>query len=63
MSVCEGDYILTTSKWDELVWIWERTRAPKGCKVEITEGIVTVVPLATSHITASPNGSSGACTP
>jgi Uma2 family endonuclease len=47
MSVCEGDYILTSSKWDELVWIWERTRAPKGCKVEITEGIVTVVPLAT----------------
>ncbi|MFD7533870.1 Uma2 family endonuclease [Streptomyces sp. NPDC059849] len=31
-------------EWDDLVRIWEETDAPKGCKVEIIEGIVTVSP-------------------
>ncbi|WP_030747002.1 Uma2 family endonuclease [Streptomyces sp. NRRL F-5135] len=30
--------------WDDLVRIWTETDAPKGCKVEIIEGIVTVSP-------------------
>ncbi|GAA1160809.1 hypothetical protein GCM10009654_16460 [Streptomyces hebeiensis] len=30
--------------WDDLVRIWKETEAPKGCKVEIIEGIVTVSP-------------------
>ncbi|GAA3190452.1 MULTISPECIES: Uma2 family endonuclease [Streptomyces] len=29
-------------EWDGLVRIWEQTKAPVGCKVEIIEGIVTV---------------------
>ncbi|MDX3387286.1 Uma2 family endonuclease [Streptomyces niveiscabiei] len=41
----EGDYIRTDSEWDELVWIWERTEAPKGCKVEIVGGVITVTPV------------------
>ncbi|MGW0473898.1 Uma2 family endonuclease [Streptomyces coeruleorubidus] len=36
MSVLDGDYILTDNVWDELVWVWDQTDAPKGCKVEIT---------------------------
>ncbi|GHD11439.1 hypothetical protein GCM10010313_34570 [Streptomyces violarus] len=44
MSVPNGDYILTGNEWDELVWVWEQTHAPKGCKVEIIEGIITVAP-------------------
>ncbi|MYS91777.1 MULTISPECIES: Uma2 family endonuclease [Streptomyces] len=49
MSVLGGDYILTDNEWDELVWIWEQTDAPKGCKVEIIEGLVTVAPLCTNR--------------
>ncbi|GAA3250620.1 Uma2 family endonuclease [Streptomyces lavendulae] len=30
--------------WDSVVRLWEGTNAPKGCKVEIIEGIVTVAP-------------------
>lgn len=30
--------------WDSVVHLWEETGAPKGCKVEIIEGIVTVAP-------------------
>lgn len=48
MSVLDGDYILTDNVWDELVWVWGQTDAPKGCKVEIIEGIVTVAPLSTT---------------
>lgn len=42
----EGDYILADNAWDELVWVWRRTEAPKGCKVEIVEGLITVAPLS-----------------
>ncbi|MFC9131791.1 Uma2 family endonuclease [Streptomyces sp. NPDC057099] len=47
MSVLHGDCLLTGNEWDELVWIREQTRAPKGCKVEIIEGIITVTPHST----------------
>ncbi|AQT74075.1 MULTISPECIES: Uma2 family endonuclease [Streptomyces] len=30
--------------WDSAVGLWKGTGAPKGCKVEIIEGIVTVAP-------------------
>lgn len=30
--------------WDSVVRLWERMDVPKGCKVEIIEGIVTVAP-------------------
>ncbi|PAZ11445.1 restriction endonuclease [Streptomyces sp. SA15] len=46
MGVPDGDYIMADNEWDELVWIWEQTDAPKGCKVEIIEGLVTVTPLS-----------------
>ncbi|MFE2358662.1 Uma2 family endonuclease [Streptomyces parvulus] len=42
----EGDYILADNVWDEIVWVWRRTEAPRGCKVEIVEGLVTVAPLS-----------------
>jgi hypothetical protein len=42
----EGDYILADNVWDETVWVWRRTGAPKGCKVEIVEGLITVTPLS-----------------
>ncbi len=32
--------------WEDLVRIWEETDAPEGCKVEIVEGIVTVLPAS-----------------
>ncbi|RSN51312.1 restriction endonuclease [Streptomyces sp. WAC 04229] len=41
----DGDYILADNVWDEIVWVWRRTEAPRGCKVEIVEGLVTVAPL------------------
>ncbi|MEU7467402.1 hypothetical protein AB0A94_02365 [Streptomyces sp. NPDC044984] len=46
MDVCDGDYIKADNEWDELRWLRERTDAPKGCRVEIVEGLVTVTPLA-----------------
>ncbi|MFF5977637.1 Uma2 family endonuclease [Streptomyces olindensis] len=50
MSVLDGDYLKADTHWDELLWVWEQTQAPKGCKVEIIDGIVTVTTLAaTSH--------------
>ncbi|MFF8676691.1 Uma2 family endonuclease [Streptomyces sp. NPDC015237] len=42
----DGDYVLAENVWDEIVWIWRRTEAPRGCKVEIVEGLVTVAPLS-----------------
>ncbi|MDA5140643.1 Uma2 family endonuclease [Streptomyces sp. AD681] len=42
----DGDYILADNVWDELVWVWRRTEAPKACKVEIVEGLITVAPLS-----------------
>ncbi|MFB7089549.1 Uma2 family endonuclease [Streptomyces sp. NPDC056296] len=46
MREIEGDYILADNVWDETVWVWRRTEAPKGCKVEIVEGLITVTPLS-----------------
>ncbi|MEV6945246.1 hypothetical protein AB0N07_25220 [Streptomyces sp. NPDC051172] len=46
MDVSDGDYIKTDSEWDELVWVWRRTDVPKGCKVEIIEGLITVTPYS-----------------
>ncbi|MFG5720577.1 Uma2 family endonuclease [Streptomyces murinus] len=46
MDEFEGDYTLTASAWDELLWVWKRTDAPKGCKVEILQGLVTVAPYS-----------------
>lgn len=48
MSALDGDYLLTGSEWEELVWVREQTDTPKGCKVEIIDGLVTVTPLATT---------------
>ncbi|MFH9043121.1 Uma2 family endonuclease [Streptomyces sp. NPDC017966] len=55
MDVCDGDYVKADNEWDELRWIRERTDAPKGCRVEIVEGLVTVTPLARArhHIIAA----------
>ena len=47
MDTYDGDYLRTDDEWDELRWIRERTAAPKGCRVEIVEGLVTVTPSAT----------------
>lgn len=47
MDVYDGDGVKTDNEWDELRWIRERTEAPKGCRVEIVEGLVTVTPRAT----------------
>ncbi|WLW52664.1 Uma2 family endonuclease [Streptomyces sp. YU58] len=50
MDTFDGDYVMTDDVWEELVWVWGRTDAPKGCKVEIVDGIVIVTPLsAISH--------------
>ncbi|MFJ8183377.1 Uma2 family endonuclease [Streptomyces sp. NPDC096105] len=49
MDVLDGDYldyIDADDEWEELLWLWQRTQAPKGCRVELVEGIVTVTPLA-----------------
>ncbi len=42
----EGDYVLADNVWDETVWVWRQTEAPRGCKVEIVEGLITVAPLS-----------------
>lgn len=47
MHVYDGDYVKADTEWEELCWIRERTDAPKGCRVEIVDGLVTVTPLAT----------------
>ncbi|WP_217253269.1 Uma2 family endonuclease [Streptomyces sp. AC602_WCS936] len=46
MREIEGDYILADNVWDEIVWVWRQTEAPKGCKAEIVEGLITVAPLS-----------------
>ncbi|WP_431331377.1 Uma2 family endonuclease [Streptomyces sp. IPPR8] len=46
MRECEGDYVLADNVWDETVWVWRQTEAPRGCKVEIVEGLITVAPLS-----------------
>lgn len=47
MNEIDGDYIRTGSEWEELLWIWRNTDAPKGCKVEIVKGTISVTPLQT----------------
>ncbi|MGW3032532.1 Uma2 family endonuclease [Streptomyces sp. NPDC001178] len=44
MDVLDGDYIKADNEWDELVWVWQQTDVPKGCKAEIVEGLITVTP-------------------
>ncbi|MFE6591389.1 Uma2 family endonuclease [Streptomyces sp. NPDC057781] len=46
MREIDGDHIWADIPWDEIVWVWRRTEAPKGCKVEIVEGLITVTPLS-----------------
>ncbi|AZQ40657.1 Uma2 family endonuclease [Streptomyces cyaneochromogenes] len=46
MDVFEGDYISADSEWDELAWVWRQTDVPKGCKVEIIDGLITVTPYS-----------------
>lgn len=46
MDVIDGDYIMADNEWDELVWVWQQTDVPKGCKVEIIEGLITVTPYS-----------------
>lgn len=46
MDVCGGDYLQAEDAWEELVWVWKQTDAPKGCKVEIINGFVTVAPYS-----------------
>lgn len=38
--------ILADNVWDETVWVRRQTEAPRGCKVEIVEGLITVTPLS-----------------
>ncbi|MEV1066577.1 Uma2 family endonuclease [Streptomyces sp. NPDC050263] len=45
MSAHFGDYVLTDDDWDEAVWVWRHTVVPKGCRAEIIDGLVTVMPL------------------
>ncbi|NNN31657.1 Uma2 family endonuclease [Streptomyces sp. S3(2020)] len=44
--VIEGDYILADNEWDELAWVWGQTDVPKGCKVEIIDGLIIVTPYS-----------------
>jgi Uma2 family endonuclease len=44
--VIEGDYILADDEWDELTWVWGQTDVPKGCKVEIIDGLIIVTPYS-----------------
>ncbi|KUM77954.1 Uma2 family endonuclease [Streptomyces griseorubiginosus] len=46
MDVLDGDYLMTDSEWDELVWVWGQSDVPRGCRVEIIEGLVTVTPYS-----------------
>lgn len=62
MRELEGDYVLADNMWDELVWVWRRTEAPKACKVEIVEGLITVAPSPRSRTTWPPNAYSDAST-
>ncbi|MGI5377781.1 hypothetical protein ACQEV2_26750 [Streptomyces sp. CA-251387] len=39
MQMIEGDYIMADNEWDEIVWIWQQTDAPKGCRTEIIDGL------------------------
>ncbi|MCF3136613.1 Uma2 family endonuclease [Streptomyces olivochromogenes] len=50
MDSFDGDCLLTDNEWEELVWVWKQTDVPKGCKVEIVKGRITVAPYsAVSH--------------
>jgi Uma2 family endonuclease len=44
MREIDGDYVLAEDDWEEAVWVWRRTEAPRGCAVEIIDGVVTVTP-------------------
>ncbi|WP_189265840.1 Uma2 family endonuclease [Streptomyces fuscichromogenes] len=46
MGEFDADYIVADNEWDELVWLWQQTDVPKGCRVEIIDGLVMVTPLA-----------------
>ncbi|MFF1718888.1 Uma2 family endonuclease [Streptomyces sviceus] len=46
MDALDGDYVMADSEWDELVWVWRRTDVPKGCRVEILAGLITVTPYS-----------------
>ncbi|MFF4061680.1 Uma2 family endonuclease [Streptomyces sp. NPDC001668] len=37
---------MADTEWDELVWVWRRTDVPKGCRVEILAGLITVTPYS-----------------
>ncbi|MFI6441153.1 Uma2 family endonuclease [Streptomyces sp. NPDC050759] len=46
MDEYDGDYVMADNEWDELVWVWQRTDVPKGCRVEILAGLITVTPYS-----------------
>ncbi|MGW7405036.1 Uma2 family endonuclease [Streptomyces sp. NPDC054833] len=46
MDSFDGDCLLTDDEWEELVWVWKQTDVPKGCKVEIVKGLITVAPYS-----------------
>ncbi|MDH6516900.1 Uma2 family endonuclease [Streptomyces sp. SAI-135] len=56
MDVLDGDYIMTDSEWDELVWVWGQSDVPRGCRVEIIDGLIAVTPYSAQahHGTVEP---------
>lgn len=46
MGAIDIDYTVADDAWHELVWVWQQTHVPKGCKVEIIDGLITVIPLS-----------------
>lgn len=56
MDVLDGDYIMADSEWDELVWVWRQSEVPRGCRVEIIDGLIAVTPYSAQahHGTVEP---------
>ncbi|MFD3312872.1 Uma2 family endonuclease [Streptomyces sp. NPDC058694] len=55
MNTLTGDYLLTDDDWEELVWVWRQTDVPKGCRVEIIDGLIMVTHYSANahHVVAS----------
>ncbi|WP_343036122.1 hypothetical protein [Streptomyces cyaneogriseus] len=38
MREIEGDYVLADDDWDEVVWVWRRTRLPAAARWRSSTG-------------------------
>jgi len=56
MNAFIGDYLRTDDEWEELVWVWRQTDVPKGCRVEVVEGLITV-----AHYSANAHHTIASC--